>query len=54
MDESEFHKNMQLARAANEMTINEPSAIVQPSEGDSSTLRSHGKEINVKGSYFSL
>ncbi|XP_042461038.1 vacuolar protein sorting-associated protein 9A-like [Zingiber officinale] len=48
MDESEFNKNMQLVISANEMTINEPSAIVHSSEGKSSTLRSHGKEINAK------
>ncbi|XP_042454895.1 vacuolar protein sorting-associated protein 9A-like isoform X1 [Zingiber officinale] len=48
MDESEFHKNMQLARSTNEMTINEPSAMVHSSEANSSTPRSHGKEIIAK------
>ncbi|CAD5178624.1 unnamed protein product [Musa acuminata subsp. malaccensis] len=47
MDESEFHRNMQLARLASEITVNEPSGTVQLSEGSPPIVRN--KYIYVEG-----
>ncbi|XP_018682424.2 vacuolar protein sorting-associated protein 9A isoform X2 [Musa acuminata AAA Group] len=47
MDESEFHRNMQLARLASEITVNEPSGTFQLSEGSPPIVRN--KYIYVEG-----
>ncbi|URE09308.1 VPS9 [Musa troglodytarum] len=49
MDESEFHRNMQLARLSSEITVNEPSGTVQLSEGSLPIVRN--KYIYVEGMF---
>ncbi|THU50305.1 hypothetical protein C4D60_Mb06t18810 [Musa balbisiana] len=50
IDESEFHRNMQLARLASEITVNEPSGTVQLSEGSPPIVRN--KYIYVEGNRY--
>ncbi|RWW34260.1 hypothetical protein GW17_00000980 [Ensete ventricosum] len=50
MDESDFHRNMQLARLASEITVNEPSGTVQLSEGGPPIVRN--KDIYVDGNRY--
>lgn len=50
IDESEFHRNMQLARLASEITVNEPSGTVQLSEGSPPIVRN--KYIYVEGKLY--
>ena len=47
MEESEFEKNMQLAKLANEETAARHGSILQLSGDDALTTRRHGKEIHV-------